>query len=127
MDDLKGSYSHQQVELERLRISVEQAQYAQREVQERNSPRVSAPLRILPSMSDEAYVRPPKRGGKGCRQHLCFDYSRYCIPLTGLGIVSLLLAYWDCTVGACQCSAEKLCLTQSSVRLSYLILIIMLV
>ncbi|KAG8199824.1 hypothetical protein JTE90_000912 [Oedothorax gibbosus] len=77
MEDLKGDYTHQQVELERLRMSVEQAQYAQKEAQERSSPRVSAPLRILPRISDEALLRPLPHGKiRGCRTHLCFDYSR---------------------------------------------------
>lgn len=77
MEDLKTEYTHQQVELERLRVSVEQAQYAQKEVQEKNSPHISPPKRILPSLEDSAFIAPASlKGIQSCRTHLCFDFSR---------------------------------------------------
>lgn len=77
MEDLKTDYTHQQVELERLRVSVEQAQYAQKEVQEKNSPHITAPKRILPTLEDSAFIEPASlKGIQSCRTHLCFDFSR---------------------------------------------------
>lgn len=77
MEDLKSDYTHQQIELERLRVSVEQAQYAQKEVQEKNSPHIAAPKRILPSLEDSIFVAPASlKGIQSCRTHLCFDFSR---------------------------------------------------
>ncbi|KFM58926.1 Exostosin-3, partial [Stegodyphus mimosarum] len=77
MEDLKADYTHQQVELERLRVSVEQAQYAQKEVQEKNSPHISPPKRILPSLEDGIFLSPASmKGIQSCRTHLCFDFSR---------------------------------------------------
>ena len=77
MEDLKTDYTHQQIELERLRVSVEQAQYAQKEVQEKNSPHINPPKRILPSLEDSTFIAPASlRGIQSCRTHLCFDFSR---------------------------------------------------
>ncbi|CAL1293424.1 unnamed protein product [Larinioides sclopetarius] len=77
MEDLKVDYNHLQVELDRLRVSVEQAQYAQREAQQKNSPLISPPRRILPSLKDEITLPPPdSRRIRNCRTHLCFDFSR---------------------------------------------------
>ncbi|GFQ71601.1 exostosin-like 3 [Trichonephila clavata] len=77
MEDLKVDYTHLQVELDRLRVSVEQAQYAQREAQQKYSPLISPPKRVLPSLQDEMVLRPPdQRRVRNCRTHLCFDFSR---------------------------------------------------
>ncbi|GIY72237.1 exostosin-3 [Caerostris extrusa] len=77
MEDLKVDYTHLQVELDRLRVSVEQAQYAQREAQQKNSPLISPPRRILPSLQDEVVLpAPDPRRIRSCRTHLCFDFSR---------------------------------------------------
>ncbi|XP_054724927.1 LOW QUALITY PROTEIN: exostosin-3-like [Uloborus diversus] len=77
MEDLKTDYTRQQVELDRLRVSVEQAQYAQKEVQEKNSPIFQPPKRILPSLEDSVFIPPASfRGIQSCRTHLCFDFSR---------------------------------------------------
>ncbi|XP_042902881.1 exostosin-3 [Parasteatoda tepidariorum] len=77
MEDLKVDYSRQQVDLDRLRISVEQAQYAQKEVQEKNTPFIGAPKRILPSLDDNIHMPPSTlKGIRNCKNFLCFDYSR---------------------------------------------------
>lgn len=77
VEDLKAEYSHQQIELERLRLSVEQAQYAQKEMLEKNTPQISAPRRILPSAADSKIIPLPSVSVvRNCRMHLCFDFSR---------------------------------------------------
>lgn len=76
IEELKQELTHQQTNLNRLKISVEQAQVAQREALQQNTPDLALPKRltanefppILPSLS------PPLT--KFCRMFSCFDHSR---------------------------------------------------
>jgi hypothetical protein len=76
IDELKMEVTHQQTELERLKISVEQAQVAQREALQRNTPDLALPQRLLPSSTPEEYL--PHKAGESlsCHMYNCFDYSR---------------------------------------------------
>ncbi|KAJ4429032.1 hypothetical protein ANN_26028 [Periplaneta americana] len=76
IDELKLELIHQQTELERLKISVEQAQVAQREALQRNTPDLALPQRLLPSSAPEQLTPPPPGEGLHCRMYNCFDYSR---------------------------------------------------
>ncbi|PSN36588.1 Exostosin-3 [Blattella germanica] len=76
IDDLKTELSHQQTELERLKISVEQAQVAQREALQRNTPDLALPRRLLPFSSPETFSPLTNADDLSCRMYNCFDYSR---------------------------------------------------
>lgn len=66
----------EQTELERLKISVEQAQVAQREAVQRNTPDLALPRTLYPN----AFPRkmPPTSANTmvTCEMHNCFDHSR---------------------------------------------------
>lgn len=76
IDDLKQELQREQTELERLKISVEQAQVAQNEAIQRNTPDLALPRtlfanakpRILPGISNNTAA--------SCEMHNCFDHSR---------------------------------------------------
>ncbi|XP_046392501.1 exostosin-3 [Ischnura elegans] len=76
IDELKGELLRQQTELERLKISVEQAQVARREAMERNSPELALPHRLYPSSTPPKLTPPSLEERSSCTMHLCFDYSR---------------------------------------------------
>lgn len=75
IDELKQDLLRQQTELERLKISVEQAQVAQREAVQRNTPELALPIALLPSKIPK-YQRPVAKLSQNCRMHSCFDHSR---------------------------------------------------
>ncbi|XP_059487728.1 exostosin-3 [Neocloeon triangulifer] len=87
IEDLKLELSKQQTELERLKISVEQAQVAQQEAIERNSPEVAMPKRLFPPRSalSEILPMPSAQESSICRMNLCFDYS-LCALTSGFPI-----------------------------------------
>ncbi|XP_035896380.1 LOW QUALITY PROTEIN: exostosin-3 [Anopheles stephensi] len=76
IDELKQELARQQTELDRLKISVEQAQVAQREAVLRNTPELALP-RALYSETLPTDMRPI--GGeqsRACKMSTCFDHSR---------------------------------------------------
>lgn len=75
IDELKQDLLRQQTELERLKISVEQAQVAQREAVQRNTPELALPIALFPSKIPK-YQRPVTKLSHSCRMHSCFDHSR---------------------------------------------------
>ncbi|OXU17778.1 hypothetical protein TSAR_011354 [Trichomalopsis sarcophagae] len=83
IDELKQELLHQQMDLDRLKISVVQAQAAQREAVERNTPELAPPKRILSSNIPE--VLPPNPNSKSCRMFNCFDHSR-CALTSGFPV-----------------------------------------
>ncbi|KAF4528808.1 hypothetical protein B566_EDAN017311 [Ephemera danica] len=87
IEELKTEMLRQQTDLERLKISVEQAQVAQREAIERNSPELALPKRLLPPTSSLSETLPPpmEKDALMCRMHRCFDYSR-CALTSGLPV-----------------------------------------
>nr|CAD7576747.1 unnamed protein product [Timema californicum] len=76
IDDLKTEVIHQQTELERLKISVEQAQVSQREALQRNTPDLALPRKLLPTAVPGLYPPPETRQSSACRMYNCFDHSR---------------------------------------------------
>lgn len=77
IEDLKVDVIRQQQELERLKLSVEQAKYAQQEAIEKNMPDLAAPKRILSTHKNNVFVPSPDvRHSVNCRTHSCVDYSR---------------------------------------------------
>jgi alpha-1,4-N-acetylglucosaminyltransferase EXTL3 len=76
IDELKSDLAHQQADLERLKMSVQQAQVAQREALQRNTPDLALPLRLLPHALPESLAPLPYPLVDRCRMHDCFDFSR---------------------------------------------------
>lgn len=100
IDDLKQDLLHQQTDLDRLKISVVQAQAAQREAVERNTPELAPPKRILintiPQILSNNLI-----DSRACRMYNCFDHSR-CALTSGFPIYlydpdlfPIVAAGWD--------------------------------
>ncbi|XP_043283705.1 exostosin-3 [Venturia canescens] len=82
IDELKQELSHQQTDLDRLKISVVQAQAAQREAVEKNTPELAPPRRIL---MDSVPVVTPGTHPLSCKMYNCFDHSR-CALTSGFPV-----------------------------------------
>jgi len=76
IEELKQELLREQTELERLKISVEQAQVAQREAVQRNTPDLALPRSLLPNTLPRKMN--PITGGMAasCEMHNCFNHSR---------------------------------------------------
>ncbi|XP_046619238.1 exostosin-3 [Neodiprion virginianus] len=83
IDELKQELLHQQTDLDRLKISVVQAQVAQREAVERNTPELAPPKRMLVDSLPPKV--PPSHHFHSCRMHNCFDHSR-CALTSGFPV-----------------------------------------
>jgi len=82
IDELKQELLHQQTDLDRLKISVEQAQVAQREAVERNTPELAPPKRIL---IDIIPIMLSSTDPRSCKMYNCFDHSR-CALTSGFPV-----------------------------------------
>lgn len=76
IEELKQELSHQQTNLNRLKISVEQAQVAQKEALQQNTPDLALPKRLTPDILPPNLPAIPKYFSKRCRMFNCFDHSR---------------------------------------------------
>lgn len=76
IDELKQELAHQQTNLNRLKISVEQAQVAQREALQQNTPDLALPKRLTPDELPLIFPAIPPSVSHFCRMFLCFDHSR---------------------------------------------------
>ena len=74
IDDLKAEAARKQTELERLKLSIGQAEVAHREILERNQPEVRLPARLRPAPHD-AVLAPPGRADL-CSVYSCVDFAR---------------------------------------------------
>ena len=83
IDELKQELLHQQMDLDRLKISVIQAQAAQREAVEHNTPELAPPKRILSDSTPE--ILPLNSNLRSCRMFNCFDHSR-CAMTSGFPV-----------------------------------------
>lgn len=79
IDELKQELLRQQTELNRLKISVEQAQVAQREAVLRNTPELALPNALYPYSLPKTYKPPSYNDFTRCRMSSCFDHSRCSI------------------------------------------------
>lgn len=79
IDELKQELSRQQTELNRLKISVEQAQVAQREAILRNTPELALPKSIFPNSLMKANKPISFSESEICKMSTCFDHSRCSI------------------------------------------------
>lgn len=85
IDELKQELHHQQTELERLKMSVEQAQVSHREAVQRNTPELALPERILPDLLPEQLPAIPQESIHLCQMYNCFDHSR-CSLVSGFPV-----------------------------------------
>lgn len=76
IEELKQDLLREQTELERLKISVEQAQLAQREAIQRNTPDLALPRTLYPSILPRKMPAITTDAGLSCEMYNCFDYSR---------------------------------------------------
>lgn len=76
IEGLKAELLHQQTNLNRLKISVEQAQVAQREASQQNTPDLALPKRLTPNQLPPVLPALPKSLAANCRMFSCFDHSR---------------------------------------------------
>uniref|UniRef100_A0A1B6CK88 glucuronosyl-galactosyl-proteoglycan 4-alpha-N-acetylglucosaminyltransferase n=1 Tax=Clastoptera arizonana TaxID=38151 RepID=A0A1B6CK88_9HEMI len=84
IEQLKMDLLRQQTELDKLKLSVEQAQVAHSEALQRNTPDLSPPLQII-SSSLPSYVPPPTSYSPPCSLSSCFDHSR-CALTSGFPV-----------------------------------------
>lgn len=76
IDELKQELMRQQTELDRLKISVEQAQVAQREAVQRNTPELALPKSLFASSIPVQYSSLSRTASQSCKMNTCFDHSR---------------------------------------------------
>lgn len=66
----------QQTDLDRLKISVEQAKLAQQEAVQRNTPELALPKILLPNKVPQKNDQIPLFASRACTMSSCFDHSR---------------------------------------------------
>ncbi|XP_022228475.1 exostosin-3 [Drosophila obscura] len=76
IEELKQELLREQTELERLKMSVEQAQVAQREAVQRNTPDLALPRTLLPNSLPRKMNTVSTGIAASCAMHNCFDHSR---------------------------------------------------
>ncbi|XP_001362090.1 exostosin-3 [Drosophila pseudoobscura] len=76
IEELKQELLREQTELERLKMSVEQAQVAQREAVQRNTPDLALPRTLLPNSLPQKMNTVSTGVAASCAMHNCFDHSR---------------------------------------------------
>ncbi|XP_034141384.1 exostosin-3 isoform X3 [Drosophila guanche] len=76
IEELKQELLREQTELERLKMSVEQAQVAQREAVQRNTPDLALPRTLLPNSIPRKMNTVSTGVAATCAMHNCFDHSR---------------------------------------------------
>lgn len=79
IEELKKELVHEQTNLNRLKISVELAQVAQKEALEQNTPDLALPKRLIPNEYMKIYPPPTSQFSKSCQMFSCFDHSRCSI------------------------------------------------
>lgn len=73
VEESKRGYIQNRLELDRIKLSLKQAAYAQEELENRNIPLLRPPLKLLTGDAHRLHLPtpdPPK-----CQMHSCFDYS----------------------------------------------------
>lgn len=76
IDEIKQDLMRQQTELDRLKISVGQAQVAQREAVQRNTPELALPKTLYANRLPSKNTAISKFASKACKMQTCFDHSR---------------------------------------------------
>lgn len=76
IEELKQELFHQQTNLNRLKISIEQAQVAQREALQQNTPDLALPKRLTADVLPAILTPLPRNLSRRCQMFSCFDHSR---------------------------------------------------
>lgn len=84
-DNIKAEYARASAELQRLRVSADQARLAQLEAIRRDSPELAPPYQIIPSRPPAILSSLNPSFEIDCRMHSCFDHSR-CSLTSGFPI-----------------------------------------
>ncbi|CAK1548519.1 unnamed protein product [Leptosia nina] len=84
-ESVKAEYTRATAELQRLRVSADQARLAQLEAIRRDSPELAPPNQILPSRPPPIIPSLHPSSEVHCRMHSCFDHSR-CSLTSGFPI-----------------------------------------
>ena len=74
-DDLKSKATIENHALDKLRMNIEQAEQAQKELAERNTPELRPPLRLQAKIQDN-YLGTPYADPEGCTTSTCLDFAR---------------------------------------------------
>lgn len=101
IEELKSDALRKTVELDRIKLSISQAEVAHQEILERNQPELRLPSKLKPSPSSEILPMPNKEAEENCSIYSCIDFSRcslvsnfpvYVYPFTGEGYEEGILA-----------------------------------
>ncbi|KAJ8917073.1 hypothetical protein NQ315_012992 [Exocentrus adspersus] len=76
IEELRQELSHQQSNLNRLKISIEQAQVAQKEALQQNTPELILPKSLTADALPLVFPPLPRNLSWRCRMFSCFDHSR---------------------------------------------------
>lgn len=76
IEELKQELLREQTELERLKISVGQAQLAQLEAVQQNTPELALPRTLMPNALPRKMNAVSSGVAAACEMHNCFDHSR---------------------------------------------------
>ena len=95
IEDLKMETAHKQNDLERIQLSINQAEVAHREILEQNQPELKLPTKLSNTLTQEYVSLPSSFDQSQCTIYSCIDFSRcslisgfpvYVYPLTGEGL-----------------------------------------
>lgn len=95
IEDLKMETAHRQMDLERIQLSISQAEVAHREILEQNQPELKLPTKLSNMLTQEHLSLPSSFDQSQCTTFSCIDFSRcslvsgfpvYVYPLTGEGL-----------------------------------------
>ena len=76
IEELKNEAGRKQIDLERIKLSINQAEVAHKEILERNQPELGLPTRLLPIKDHQVNSAPSQSETASCSTHSCVDFSR---------------------------------------------------
>ena len=94
IDELKNEAGRKVIELDRIKLSISQAEVAHLEILERNQPELRLPVKLEPNPSNDILPMPNQEAESNCSIYSCVDFSRcslisnfpvYVYPFSGEG------------------------------------------
>ena len=94
IEELKNEAGRKVVELDRIKLSISQAEVAHLEILERNQPELRIPAKLEPNPSNDILPMPTLDDALNCSTYSCIDFSRcslvsnfpvYIYPFSGEG------------------------------------------
>lgn len=76
IEELKNESGRKSVELDRIKLSISQAEVAHQEILERNQPELRLPAKLEPNPSNEILPMPSSEVESNCSIYSCVDFSR---------------------------------------------------